>query len=117
MSSHVRIEVKGSTDFAGEFRGKGQLRFDISDAAQAKIALDYRSPERILLQIESSVGIKLSGDDTLTLSGGLTRDLVNQELSGEVSARLKIAKDLDVTIEQEFGGSGPRTSVALKLTL
>ena len=117
MSSHIRLEVKGSTSFNGEFRGSGQLRFDISDAARARIGLDYRSPEDVRLRIDSTVGFKLSTDDSLTLSGGLTRDLANGEVTGEVSARLRIAKDLDVTIEQEFGSSGPKTSLALKLTL
>ena len=116
MSSHIRLEVKGSTNFAGEFRGSGQLRFDIRDAARARIGLDYRNPEDIRLRIDSTVGIKLSSDDSLTLSGGLTRDLANGEFRGEVSARLRIAKDLDVSIEQEFGSGGPKTSVALKLT-
>ncbi len=115
MSSHVRLEIRGSTNFAGEFTGSGQLRFDISDAARAKISLDYRSPDEMIVRIESTVGFKLSGDDTLTLSAGLKRDLINREFSGEVSARLRIAKDLDVRIEQEFGSSGPKTSVVFKL--
>lgn len=113
----AELELRGATTAKGRFKGKGSLTLFLSDAAKAKIGLDYRSPDRILLSIESQGGIRLSADDSLVLSGGLTRDLVNGEIGGEVKARLKIARDLQAEIEQEFGGSGPKTSVSLKLRL
>lgn len=113
----AELEVSGVTDFRGSFKGKGSLTLYLSDAAKAKVALDYRGPDRVLLSVESEAGIRLSADDTLTLSGGLSRDLVNQEIRGHVKAKLKLSRDLAAEIEQEFGASGPRTSVAVKLKL
>jgi hypothetical protein len=113
----AELELRGATTAKGQFKGKGTLTLFLSDAARAKIGLDYRSPDRILLSIESTGGIRLSADDSLVLSGGLTRDLVNGEIGGEVKARLKIARDLQAEIEQEFGASGPKTSVAVKLRI
>lgn len=118
MPDHtVELELEGRTTVAGRFRGSGALTLFLSDATKAKIGLDYRSPDRILLTVESTGGIRLSADDTLTLSGGLTRDLVNREIAGEVKARLKLARDLQADIEQTFGGRGPTTSVTVKLRL
>ncbi|MFQ5890205.1 MAG: hypothetical protein ACE5JR_09145 [Gemmatimonadota bacterium] len=117
MSHHIELEVKGSTDFAGRFTGKGRLTLHISDATKALVGLDYRRPDRLVLNLHSTAGLKLSADDTLTLSGGLTHDLLNQRLGGKVSARLKIANSLGASIEQEFGQSGPRTSLSVKLRL
>lgn len=113
----AELEVEGTTTFQGRFRGRGRFTLFLSDAAQAKIGLDYRSPDSVLLSVESTAGIRLSADDTLTLSGGLSRDLVNQEIRGRVAAKLRIARDLSAEIEQEFGASGPKTSVAMKLRI
>lgn len=113
----AELEISGSADFGGALRGKGQLTLYLSDAARAQVGLDYRDPDRILLSLSSRAGIRLSADDSLELSGGLSRDLVNQELKGNVQARLRLARDLDARLEQEFGGSGPKTSMTLRLRL
>ncbi len=113
----AELEISGSADFRGALRGKGQLTLFLSDAARAQVGLDYRNPDRILLSLTSRAGIRLSADDSLELSGGLSRDLMNQELKGHVQARLRIARDLAAQLEQEFGGSGPKTSMTLKLRL
>ena len=113
----AELQVDGSTSFRGRFRGKGRLTLFLRDATQAKIALDYRSPDSLLLSVESTAGIRLSTDDSLTLSGGLSRDLINREMRGKVGVKLKIARDLAAEIEQEFGASGPKTSVSVTLRL
>jgi hypothetical protein len=86
-------------------------------AAKAKLVVDYKRPDSIVVSLDSTVGIKLSADDSLVLSGGLTQDLVNGEVKGRVSAHLRIAKDLSAELEQRFGASGPVTSFELRLKL
>lgn len=113
----AELEITGSSDFQGDLRGKGQLTLFLTDVARAQVAVDYRSPERIVLSVESRAGIRLSADESLELSGGLTRNLVNQELRGNVKARLRVSRDLDAQVQQEFGSSGPKTSMAIKLRL
>lgn len=113
----AELQVQGSTNFGGQFRGRGQLTLFLSDAARARIALDYRNPDNILLSVDSTAGIRLSADDSLTLSGGLTQNLVNQEIRGKVGASLRLSRDLAAQIEQEFGAAGPRTSVSVRVRL
>lgn len=113
----AELEVDGSRNFRGQFGGKGRLTLFLNEAAKAKIALDYRSPDNLLLSVDSTAGIRLSADDSLTLSGGLSRDLINQEMGGKVGVKLKIARDLAAEFEQEFGASGPKTSVSVTLRL
>jgi hypothetical protein len=113
----VELRLKGSTNLAGEFTGKGELRIQISDAAKARLLLDYRRADRITVSVDSTAGIALSADDTLTLSGGLTRDVVNNAFGGKISAELEISKDLRAELEQSFGAAGARTSFELRLKL
>lgn len=117
MSEHIELEVKGSTDFSGRVAGQGRLTLQVSDAASASVGVDYRNADRLLLSLESTAGLRLSADDTLTLSGGLTHDLLNQELGGRVRARLKIDKRVSASLEQRFDRRGPATSVELRITL
>lgn len=113
----AELQIRGSSNFQGDIRGRGQLTLFLSDATRADVTLDYRNPNQILLNVGSRAGIRLSADDTLTLSGGLNRNLVNQELRGNVKAQLKIGRDLAAELEQEFGASGPKTSMSLRLKL
>lgn len=111
----AELELSGLTDHAGEIRGKGTLTLFLSDAAEASVSVDYRRDDRLVVGIESETGIRLGADDSLTLSGGLSRDLFSREIEGHVTAELELARDLEVELEQEFGTDGPRTSVALEL--
>lgn len=113
----VELRIKGDTDLSGEFRGKGEFTLHVSDAARARFLLDYRRPDSLTVTLESTVGIQLAADDSLTLSGGLSRDVFNGQVKGHVSARLRITKDLSAELEQSFGPSGPKTSFELKVRL
>lgn len=115
--TRAELSVTGTTDFSGELRGKGSLTLFLSDAARARVAVDYRRPDRLLVSVESEAGIRLSADDTLVLSGGLRRDMLDREIAGHVKAELKLGRDLAAQIEQEFGASGPATTVAVKLRI
>ena len=117
MSEHIELKISGSSDFEGRIAGKGTLSLELSDAAEARVLFDYREDRRLRLGVESKVGLRLGADDTLLLSGGLTRELLNQELEGRVSARLKLARDLDVEMEQAFGPRGGKTSMSLLVRL
>jgi hypothetical protein len=113
----VELRLRGSTNLAGDFKGKGELRIQISDAAKARLLVDYRRPDRITVSVDSTAGIRLSADDTLTLAGGLTRDVVNNTFGGKIRAELKISRDLKAELEQSFGATGPTTSFELSLRL
>lgn len=117
MSEHIELKVRGSKDFSGRIAGRGTLTLELGDASEAKLLFDYREDSRLRLGLESGVGLRIGADDTLRLSGGLTRELLNQELEGRVSARLKLARDLDVEVEQAFGSRGGKTSMSLTLRL
>lgn len=111
----AQLKMSGRTDHSGDVRGKGTLTLFLSDAAEARIALDYRADNRLRIAVDSEAGIRLSADDTLTLGGGLERDLLRNETNAFVRAELELAKDLTAELEQEFGTDGPTTSIALKL--
>lgn len=113
----AELAIEGTSDFRGTLRGKGTLTLFLSDAARAQLAVDYRDPDRLTLTLNSQGGIRLSADDTLELSGGLSRNLLNQELRGNVRARLRIARDLAAELRQEFGAAGPKTSMSLRLRI
>lgn len=111
----AELRVRAETDHAGEIRGKGTLTLFLSDAARARVSVDYRRGNRLVLAVDSRAGIRLGADDTLTLSGGLSRDLFDRELTGHVSAELELSRNLVAELEQEFGADGPTTSVHLRL--
>ena len=113
----IELRLRGSRNLDGVFRGKGQVLFSISDAAKAKLMVDYRGEDSILVSIESTAGITLSADDSLVLSGGITHNLVNNEFRGKVSAELRIAKDLSARLEQTFGATGATTSFEFSVKL
>lgn len=114
---HIELEIRGSTDFTGRLAGRGKLTLHVSDAAKASIGVDYRNADRLVLSLDSTAGLRLSADDSLTLSGGLTHDLLNREFGGKVSARIRLSDRLGATIEQEFGRKGAVTSLDVRLRL
>lgn len=113
----AELAIDGLATYAGELRGKGVLTLHLSDAARARLTLDYRRDNRLVLAVDSTAGLRLSADDTLELSGGLTHDVLNRDLHGRVKARLSLSRDLTAELEQEFGSDGPDTSLSIKLRL
>lgn len=116
MSNHITLEIKGDTDFAGDIDGSGEITFELSDAAEASILVDYDGPDELVLGIHSKVGLTLGHKGKLTLSGGLNRDLLQKEFTGEVRADLKIDRRMKARIRQQWKPKGPKLSVALTVT-
>lgn len=116
MSNHITLEIKGDTDFAGDIDGSGEITFELADAAEASILVDYDGPDELVLGIHSKVGLTLGHRGELTLSGGLNRDVLQKEFTGEVRADLTIDRRMKARIRQEWRTSGPKLSVALTVT-
>ena len=112
----VRLKLSGERNVEGEISTKGELTFQVADASQASIRFDYREDERLVLGIRSSAGFRISGKNTLQLSGGYEYDLESEEWEGDVEAELDFGKDVEVIIRQEFGSDGTATSVALTVS-
>lgn len=114
-SRHVKLKLRGTGDFDGEFRGTGRLSFAFSDATRASLEVDYSRPDELVVGLGATTGVELSADDTLVLDGGLSWDRVARELEGEVEAELRIARGLGVVISQSLE-PGPDTT-RLEVTL
>ncbi len=112
MPGSARVPVLG-----GELEGKGELVIEIGDATQASLTFDHVARDRLVLGIHSAVGLRLSKTGTLKLEGGAKKELLQGELSGEVRARLTLARAVDVTVTQSFRASGPTTSLRVKVRL
>jgi len=102
IKDRIQISLQGETALEGDIEGKGELRLRISDAAKASLGFDYSSPDELVLSLDAEAGIDLDADRTLTLSGGLTWETLEQQLGTHVKAKLKIGKDVSATIQHEY---------------
>lgn len=112
----VELELEGESEAGGEIEGSGTLTFHVGDASRASLRVDYSSPDEVVLSLRSRAGLELSADDTLTLTGGLERQLGLDRTSGEVGAELRFGRGRSVTVEQEFGPGPDRTSLEVSLS-
>lgn len=114
-SRHVKLRLRGAGDFDGEFHGTGRLSFAFPDATRSSLEVDFSTPDELVVALETSTGVRLSADDSLVLSGGLSWDRLERELEGEVEAELRVGRDLGVVVSQSFV-PGPDTT-GLEVTL
>ena len=99
----------------GRITGKGCLKLDFA-ATSFSLDMDYKSSDKIVLNLSGSQGVKLSADSTLKLSGGLTYDMVNRDWQGEVGMKLVISKAVAAQLEQELKGRGSKTRLSVTIT-
>lgn len=112
----VELEFEGEAEAGGEIEGSGTLTFHVDDASRAELAVDYSSPDEVVLSLRSRAGLELSADDSLVLTGGLERQVGLDRTAGEVGAELRFGRGRSVTVEQEFGPGPDRTSLEVSLS-
>lgn len=112
----VEIRLRGESEAGGEIEGSGRLTLHVADASRASLEIDYSSPDEILVALRSRAGLRLSADDTLTLTGGVEREVGLGRTEGEVGAELRIGRDHRVKLEQEFRPGPDRTSLEVSLS-
>lgn len=112
-----RLDVEGAAPFGGDLKGKGEILLQISDASRASLTFDYASPDRLVLGLDSKVGLRISNSGTVTLEGAGRKNLLDGELTGEVSARLSLARTVDLRVEQRFRVSGSTTTLEVRIRL
>ena len=117
MSEKIDFSLSGSKNEVGELRGAGKLMLEFSDVSKSSIKLDYSQSDKSLLEVDSSVGIKFSADNTLTFSGGLDYNFMNKKINGNLGAQLVISKDIAANIEQSFATAGNTTKLTLTIKL
>lgn len=115
-SDRVEIRLEGTSEAGGEIEGSGKILLHVADASTASLAVDYSSPDEILVSLRSRAGIRLSADDSLVLTGGVERQIGFDRASGEVGAELRFGKGRKVKVEQEFRPGPDRTSMEVSLT-
>ena len=111
------LELDGPGPFGGELKGKGELLLHVGDASAATLTLDYAARDRLVLGLGSKVGVRLSRTGTLTLEGAGRKDVLDGEMSGEVSLRLTLARTVDVRVEQRFRPAGNVTALDVRVRL
>ena len=118
MSDHEKVEIRfrGESGADGEIEGNGRLTLHVADASRASLEIDYSSPDEVLLSLRSRAGIDLSADETLTLTGGVERQIAVDETQGEVGAELRFGRGRKVRVEQEFRPGPDRTSLEVSLS-
>lgn len=116
MSEKVEIRLKGESEADGEIEGSGTLTLHVDDASRASLEIDYSSPDEILVALRSRAGIRLSADDSLTLTGGVERQIGLDQAAGEVGAELRIGRSHRVKVEQEFRPGPDRTSLEVSVS-
>lgn len=113
---HVKLRLRGASDFDGEFRGRGQLSFAFSDATRSELQVDFEGPDELVVSLETTTGLRLSADDSLVLSGGMSWDRLDRQLEGEAEAELRIGRDLGVVLSQSFEPGPDATRLDVTLT-
>jgi hypothetical protein len=117
MNDMIDLSMSGSKNEVGKFGGTGQIILSFKDISKSSLTFDYSHSDKVLLKVDSSVGIKLSADNTLTFSGGLNYDFMNKKINGNIGAQFIISKNIAAKIEQSFATKGNTTALTLTIKI
>lgn len=117
MNELIELSIKGTREEEGEFGGSGELTINFNDITKSSVVFDYSDPDKVILKLDSSVGFSVSAENTLTFSGGLDYNFINQEFGGRIGAKFTISKEIAVQIEQAFAKDKNKTTLTLTIKL
>jgi hypothetical protein len=111
MSGSVQVTIKGSVDETatqqtGTLAGTGALSVDIKDITKTSVSVDYKEQDKVKVSVTSEAPIKLTTDSSITPSGGINYDFLNQSITGKVGIDLVVSKEVAMSFEQSFNKSG-----------
>ena len=69
MKDMIDLSLSGSKNEIGKFAGQGKLMLKFSDISKSSLTFDYSQPDKVLLKVDSSVGLKFSR--TAAIIGGV----------------------------------------------
>jgi hypothetical protein len=117
MSEDFKLTISGQIASAeGTITGKGGLKFEFP-TSNFKLSFDYSSPEKVIIGIAGEKQIKLSADDSLVLSGRLSKNLIDNALSGSVGLQIIINKNASVKLEQVISPDGFKTTLGFSIAI
>ena len=113
MNEMIDFSMNGVLNEKGKFGGTGILALKFSDITKSSLTFDYSGPDKVVLKVDSSVGIKIFADNTLTFSRGLGYNFMNQKINGNIGAEFIISKNIAAKIEQSFAAQGNNTALTI----
>ncbi len=117
MDNSVKLEITGDKNSKGEITGTGSLLLHLSDTDNAKVSVDYSDKDKVILNVSSQLGFKIAPQSSLTLSGDINKNLMNDEITGNVNAKFIINQDIAAKIEQSFAKGDNKTSLTVSINL
>ena len=113
MESSIDLKSDNSN---GKLSGSGQFTVH-TDALTSSLGVDYSKDHQVTFKLNSEGNIKITPDSNLKISGGLSYNPQNNELSGLSSLEFTVPSKVALTLEQQIKKDGSNVGLHLKFNL